>query len=174
MSQAARIEESLVEERLEELDLGPFVDAYARASASTFESHAIQAVVPRAGQALILGAPDPIAQLLDKLVENAVSFAPPGSRITLRVVPMHRSIALQVDNLGPALPEIEVHRLFDSMTSHRHSQDPATSHLGLGLFIVRMIAERHAATVRASNREQGVRFQVEFPRRRPQSDQELP
>jgi signal transduction histidine kinase len=174
MSQAARVEESLLDEAMIELDLGAFVERYAAGSRNAFVNHRIHAVVPAPGKAMIEAAPDQVAQLLDKLLENAVSFAPRGSRITLRVVPMHRTIALQVDNAGSRLPDIDPERLFDSMTARRQDTDAEAAHLGFGLFIVRMIAERHGARARAGNREDGVRFQVEFPRRSARGDQELP
>lgn len=173
MSQAARIEESLSDEAMTRLDLGALVERYVAGIGQTFVSHRFAAVVPAEGTAFIDGAADQLAQLLDKLVDNAVSFAPDGSRIVLRVVPMHRNLALQVDNPGSRLPDIEADRLFESMTAARAEEGDGL-HLGLGLFVVRMIAQRHGGRVRAMNRGDGVRFQVEFPRRMPRVGQELP
>jgi len=112
------------------------------------------------------GVPDAIAQLLDKLVENAHDFAPPegGIRISLSSAGARRAL-LAVENDGPALPQSMVNRLFDSMVSLRSPQ-PAREggHLGLGLYIVRLVAEHHGGNVRAMNlaEEGGARFEVEF------------
>jgi len=113
--------------------------------------------------------PDAIAQLLDKLVENANDFAPPGTPISVSLQARGRGHVLAVQNAGPPLPEAAVARLFDSMVTLREplaggpAQDAA--HLGLGLYIVRLVAEFHGGGVRAVNLPggQGVRFEVELP-----------
>lgn len=161
MSQAARIEESLDDEPLSALDLGQLVKSYAAGCRETFATHRFAAIVPERSTP-IAGSGEQLAQLLDKLVENAVAFSPHGSRITLRVVPQGKQIALQVDNPGSSLPEGQTARLFESMVSSRTGGDGA--HLGLGLHIVRLIAQRHGARVRALDRPDGVRFQVNFSR----------
>lgn len=163
MSQAARIEESLAEESLEPMDLAELVERYVAGCRETFTGRRFAALVPKGERARIEGSPEQLAQLLDKLVENAVEFSPEGSRITLRVAPQGAGICLQVDNTGSRLPEGRPERLFDSMVSSR-SGAGEDAHLGLGLHIVRLIAERHGARVRAFNRPDGVRFQVDFPR----------
>ncbi|WP_376690434.1 ATP-binding protein [Wenzhouxiangella sp. EGI_FJ10409] len=158
MSQAARVEESLADEPLVELDLGELVEGYAAGCRETFSQHRFSAVVPRRGSARIAGSAEQLAQLLDKLVENAVDFSPAGSRVTLRVVPQGSTVSLQVDNPGPGLPEGRSERLFESMVSTR----TGGAHLGLGLHIVRLIAARHGGRARAIDRPGGVRFQVDF------------
>ncbi len=171
MSQAARIEESLEDEPLGELDLGQLVEGYAAGCRETFSRHRFNAVVPGGGNARVAGSAEQLAQLLDKLVENAVAFSPPDSRITLRVVPQGSRISLQVDNPGSQLPEGRSERLFESMVTSRGGGDGA--HLGLGLHIVRLIASRHGARVRALDRPDGVRFQIDFPKFDASSNQEL-
>ncbi|MEE4304852.1 MAG: ATP-binding protein [Wenzhouxiangella sp.] len=163
MSQAARIEESLSEEPLVGLDFGKLVGDYVAGCRQAFPDHRFAAVVPNRGTARISGAAEQLAQLLDKLVENAVAFSPAGSRITLRVVPQGGDVSLQVDNPGSSLPDDQPERLFESMVSSRKSGDDGV-HLGLGLHIVRLIAQRHGGRVRALDRPDGVRFQVDFPR----------
>jgi two-component system, OmpR family, sensor histidine kinase ChvG len=56
-------------------------------------------------------------------------------------------------------------RLFESMISVRKEQVQAEPHLGLGLYIVRLIAEFHGARASARNREDGsgVEIHVDFP-----------
>lgn len=168
MSQAARIEQSLADDPLVELDLGEMVDAYAEGCRQTHADRRFAAVVPDRGRAVVRASAEQLAQLLDKLVENAVDFSPPESRITLRVVPQGRWISLQVDNPGSRLPRDLEARMFDSMVSSR-SSDHGGAHLGLGLHVARLIARRHGARIRAVNRRDGVRFQVDIPRpgRRP-------
>ena len=112
----------------------------------------------------IHGSADRIAQLLDKLVDNAVEFGRDTSPIIVRISDLPNAILLAVINDGPALPSELIERVFDPMVSS--SSDARHSHLGLGLYIVREIAEFHQATAVAQNRQngQGVEVTVTFPR----------
>lgn len=108
------------------------------------------------------GVPDAIAQLLDKLVENAIDFAPAGTPIRVALDAEGKGARLAVENAGPPLPESMLPKLFDSMVSVREEGARREGHLGLGLYIVRLVAEFHGGRVRAVNLpgEAGVRFEV--------------
>jgi signal transduction histidine kinase len=94
------------------------------------------------------GSPDSLAQMLDKLVENAHDFATPGTPIRIALAADGR---LRVENEGPPLPESIRDSLFDSMTSLRTERGGATPHLGLGLYVARLIAEFHGGALAAEN-----------------------
>ncbi len=97
----------------------------------------------------------PAAQLLDKLVENALDFARPETAVEVRLTRGLGIAFLSVANLGPPLaPEI-ADRIFESMVSARPREDGSKVHLGLGLTIVRAIADFHQASVAAANRPDG-------------------
>jgi signal transduction histidine kinase len=109
---------------------------------------------------LVEGAPDLCAQMLDKLVANAVEFRS-GGPIEVALALEGRPVRLSVCNQGPPLPAAMAGRLFDSMVSMREpGQRSATPHLGLGLYIVRLIAEFHGGQAQASNRGDGVGVEV--------------
>src|SRR5438067_2026944 len=106
------------------------------------------------------GAPDLYAQMLDKLVANAVDFASAGKEagdepIRVRLEARSGEGILTVSNRGPRLPESMAGKLFDSMVSVRPSSGNDEPHLGLGLYIVRLIAEFHGGGVQALDREDG-------------------
>ncbi len=112
---------------------------------------------------LVDGSPDHIAQMLDKLVDNAVAFGQFGGDIIIRISRNDQTAILSVLNWGSTLPKDIVNRLFEPMVSS--SKDASRSHLGLGLYIVRIIVEFHGGTVRAMNRgnTEGVEVQVTLP-----------
>jgi signal transduction histidine kinase len=120
-----------------------------------------------AGPVWIEGSPDAFAQLLDKLVDNANDFAPAGSAIRVALEVRGRSAILSVENEGPQLPLATRARLFDSMVTLRepgHAEAGDGAHLGLGLYIVRLVAEAHGGDVTAENLEpRGARFEVRVP-----------
>jgi signal transduction histidine kinase len=111
------------------------------------------------------GVPDAIAQLLDKLVENALDFAAPGTPLRLSLVAGGGRACLALENDGPPIPEAVRGRLFDSMVTSREEGQGRGGHLGLGLAIVRLVASYHGGEARAVNLAdgRGVRFEVELP-----------
>jgi len=110
------------------------------------------------------GYPDRLAQMLDKLISNAVDFSKTDTPIEVRLDTQDKTAQVSVVNYGPVLPDSMQGQLFDSMVSLR-DDDPSQTHLGLGLFIVRLIAQFHNGTVSASNLDddQGVVFTVTLP-----------
>ena len=72
---------------------------------------------------------------------------------------------LRVINDGPCLPLEMQDKLFDSMVSVRKDYDSNQTHLGLGLYIAKIITEFHGGTIVASDREdtQGVIVTLRIP-----------
>jgi signal transduction histidine kinase len=95
------------------------------------------------------------AQLLDKLVENAIEFSPAGEAVHVRLQEQGRYALLAVQNKGPALPAQMRARLFESMVSVRESRTGAAPHLGLGLYVARLIAEFHGGAIEAADTAAG-------------------
>jgi signal transduction histidine kinase len=113
-----------------------------------------------------VGSGELVAQLLDKLVDNAASFSTTGSRIDVEIADAGRELALSVTNKGPTLPAKMRRQLFDSLVSVREQRD-GRPHLGLGLHIVALVAEFHGGRCEADDLPDGsgVVFRVWFPRR---------
>ena len=153
MSEAARLEQSLSDVDRERFDLVAVVKGCVEGHRLAYPEAAI-ALSAAEGPLWVDGAPDLIAQMLDKLVANAVEFAR-GGAIEVAVRREGNDILLTVSNEGPPLPEGMEERLFDSMVSVRAGGDAAQPHLGLGLYIVRLIAQFHRGTVHAANLPEG-------------------
>lgn len=162
MTEASRLEESLNPEELEYFNLGEVlrgcVSGYELAYPQQAFELSIEADIER-----LLGLPDLIAQMLDKLVSNAVGFADPATPIVIRLT-REGDAVLRVMNSGPLLPDTMRSELFDGMISIRPGRDTGM-HLGLGLYIAGMIAKFHGGSIKASNREdtQGVIITVTLP-----------
>ena len=111
----------------------------------------------------IEGAPDRLAQMLDKLIDNAVQFGADQGLIVVSLRKKAEGIELTVANDGTVLPVDIVDRLFDPMVSS--ARDARKTHLGLGLYIARLVAEFHNGTVVARNRagDRGVEVVVSLP-----------
>jgi two-component system sensor histidine kinase ChvG len=164
MSEATRVEQSIEHTERITFDLTELVRNIGRAYGESFAQYTIHTEVPDE-PCYIEGSPDLIVQMLDKLMDNAVDFAGAGGRIELRLSADTRACTLGVANTGPLLPAHLDGRLFESLVSHR----PAAAtkpHLGLGLYIVRLIADFHRGTVTATNLpdNSGVEITLRVPR----------
>jgi len=158
MSEATRLEQGLSEVRRERFDLAAVVAGCVEGYRLAYPAAAIAYVAPPA-PLVVCGAPDLIAQLLDKLAANAVEFAQ-GAPVTIALAPAEsadgtRRAELAVANEGPLLPAGTTSRLFDSMVSLRPEGSGGQPHLGLGLYIVRVIVDFHGGTVTAADRADG-------------------
>ena len=115
---------------------------------------------------MLSGSPEMIAQLLDKLIANAADFVTPGKPVEIRLQREKDCACLEVANQGPSLPQELRERLFNSMISKRDKASKALHpHLGMGLYIVRLITGFHNGTVRALDYPgaSGVMFQIHLP-----------
>jgi K+-sensing histidine kinase KdpD len=107
-------------------------------------------------------APDLVLQMLDKLIANAMDFSMPSSPIEIRLTDQADRINLDVINYGQTLPDEMGDQLFNSMISVRNTNNNGKLHLGLGLYISRLIAEFHGGEIMAHNLDDksGVCFTV--------------
>lgn len=154
MSEATRLEQTLSSVERESFDLRTVtrgcVDGYRTANpGKTIELEAPDTPM------MLFGAPDLIAQMLDKLVANALEFSTPDAPIVIRLAREPEALILTVSNEGPLLPAEMQEQLFDSMVSVRPNKSGDEAHLGLGLYIVRLIADFHSARASAGNRDDG-------------------
>jgi dedicated sortase system histidine kinase len=159
MSEARRLAETLKGTERERFDLGRVVSGCVAGYVAAFPQHRFELRLPR-DPVELEGAPDLVAQLLDKLVDNARDFCAPGEPIEIVVGVEWDWARLAVSNVGPALPDAMAGQIFDSMVSVRPAGAGAERprgepHLGLGLFIVRLIAEFHGGRAIARNRPDG-------------------
>jgi dedicated sortase system histidine kinase len=163
LSEGTRLEQLLVNAERERFDLAIVVAGCVEGYRAAYPQRPFE-YSPPPGPVWMNGVPDAFAQMLDKLVENANDFAPPGGAVRVSLATNANKAILAVENDGPPLPEAMVTRLFDSMVSLRAPDVPRPeAHLGLGLYIVRIVAEFHGGSVRAMNLPgtAGARFEVE-------------
>jgi len=153
MSEATRLEQSIGQAEFERLDLAELVRGCVEGYRSAYAPREFAVDTPAEAIAM-RGAPDLLAQMLDKLVANAVEFGVPARPIEVRVERAGGVARVSVANEGPPLPEALADRLFESMTSARDEahRGGAAPHLGLGLYIVRLVAEAHGGSTHAENR----------------------
>lgn len=165
MTEASRLEQSLSAATRERFDAAAVVRGCAEGYRLAYAPRVFEVTVP-AESVLAQGAADLLAQMLDKLVENAVDFAVTGTAIRISLNSGEGGARLRVENEGPPLPDAIRDSLFDSMVSLRNERSDGIPHLGLGLYIARLIAEFHGGTLRAENLPggRGIAFEATFAR----------
>jgi signal transduction histidine kinase len=109
------------------------------------------------------GQEDRIAQLVDKLLDNAVEHGFEGGEVRVALMRADGWLLLAVENEGDPLPR-DKQALFDAFVSDKKSGN-GRQNVGLGLFVARAIAQSHAGHIQALDIDgpSGARFEVRFP-----------
>lgn len=164
MSEATQLEDSLRNNPLQQFDLVPVLHEIGSAYQGAFPTHRVQlSITPE--YAPVNGTPELLVQALDKLMDNAAAFSPPGGTIEIALSAGNREWLLTVDNEGPPLPTAFQEQLFEPMVSHRDGGSPS-AHMGLGLHIVQLICRAFGGSAAAANRPggDGVTVTLRLPR----------
>ena len=162
LADAANLEEALEAEEFELIDLSALVRSYINNCQAThttrqFEYQGTQSPV------ICKVSDSRIEQVLDKLVENALDFSNDESSIIIGMNSVVGTTTLFVTNYGPTIPAGHIDSIFDSMVSIRNTD--TRMHFGMGLYIVRVIAEHHGGSVMAKNliEDNGVTVSITLP-----------
>ena len=121
------------------------------------------------GDLVVQAIEDRLGQVLHNLVANAVTFSPPGGRITLSARREGAWVMVSVEDQGPGIPENKLTAIFDRFYTERPSGEKFGTHSGLGLSISKQIVEAHGGTIQAENRHDadgrvvGSRFVIRLP-----------
>ena len=109
---------------------------------------------------------DRLAQVVTNLVNNALAYSPPESRVRVETRGEEGAVVLRVHNWGEPIPPALLPRLFEPMTRGGETGSAARS-IGLGLYIVTSIVRAHGGTVEVhSTASEGTTFTVRLPRPR--------
>ena len=117
---------------------------------------------------LINGWPESIAQMLDKILDNALEFTSNKSSINLEVE-ISNKYCIYISNEGNHIPKEIQENIFESMVSMRSDKTKLRPHLGIGLYVARVIIEAHNGqiSVRNLNNPKGVEFAICLPINQP-------
>ncbi len=161
-SNTSDLEASLYKEKRKPFDLSLIVNAHMETYASIYPDVTID--IESQSGIFILGNDSRLIQLLDKLISNAVEHSSSHTPIEVCVRKQHGNAQLIVSNRGDALPK-NTQVIFDQFVSLRTPERKTDENLGLGLYIVKLIAESHWGHVEAHNLNEatGAVFEVTIP-----------
>lgn len=154
VTEAASLEEALRADTQRLFDVGALVQT-AIDSIQISHPDLVWQVDKPDGRLLVAGSDLRFEQLLDKLLDNAVDFTPSGGRIRVILRDQITSVDVVVENQGPPFQRSQATDPFQMFSGSRN--DASGSHLGLGLYVVRLIAESMGARPSIENTDTGVR-----------------
>ena len=119
------------------------------------------------GPLTVAATEDRLTQVFENILDNAASFSPDGSTVSVRVSFESGAVAVRVADEGPGIPDANLIRIFDRFFTHRpESTRRKVGHTGLGLAIVSAIVDAYGGSVTVANGEvKGAVFTVRLPRR---------
>lgn len=118
-----------------------------------------------ADPAEVSASEDRLIQVFVNVLENALSFSPPGGVVAIALSRTATEITIAISDQGPGIPEANVTRVFDRFFTHRPDPNrPRASHTGLGLAIVKAIVDGYGGSIALRNNEGGgATFEIQLP-----------
>ena len=168
VGEAARTDAELARARFAPVDLGEIVGQLVSAWETRRETGDVRLAFarPRKGSAIALAEPHRLARAIDNLIDNAISFSPPGGLVEIAVARVGSNVRIRIEDEGPGVPEAQREAIFNRFHSIRPDAETFGRHSGLGLAIARAIVEGHDGEIDVTDRDDapsGARFTIQLP-----------
>ncbi len=158
----AQIESGARRARFTRVDLGDVLASVAELYGGAVEDAGLDLVtVLPASPCMVTGDRELLMQMYANLVENAIRHCPPGTSLRLAGDARSGRIVTVVEDNGPGVPPAEADKVFRRL--YRLERSRGSPGTGLGLSLVKAVAELHGATIRLEDARPGLRAVVEFP-----------
>jgi two-component system sensor histidine kinase ChvG len=153
--EVSRVDAALESDLIEPVDL--------RGILTELAAQSVELVLPP-DPIVVAASGERLRQALSNILDNAVSFSPPGGRIRVAAHVQDAHGVVDIDDEGPGIPPEHLERIFDRFFSFRPGAAQRSEHDGLGLAIARAVVEGYGGTIAAANRTpHGARIQVRMP-----------
>ena len=168
ISEAARTDAELARARFERVDLGPLIETLVHSWETRRETGdaRIAFARPRKNTAVVMGKPDRLARAINAIIDNAISFSPPGGLVELAAARVGDEVRIRIDDEGPGVPPEAREAIFNRFHSVRPEGENFGRHSGLGLAIAQAIVNGHDGEIDVQDRDDapsGARFTIRLP-----------
>ena len=168
ISEAARTDAELARARFERVDLGPLIEQLVHSWETRRETGDARLAFarPRKDSAVVMGKPDRLARAINAIIDNAVSFSPPGGLVEIAVARVGDEVRIRIDDEGPGVPPEAREAIFNRFHSVRPEGENFGRHSGLGLAIAQAIVNGHDGEIDVQDRDDapsGARFTIRLP-----------
>ncbi len=155
--------------RREPLDAGWVVREAAGEAAPIALGHNLSVDVESGEQLVVEGSADELHRLVLNLIQNALVHTPAGTTVEVRARRDGDQVAIEVSDEGPGIPPELRAQIFDRFVRGEGDRGGSGGGSGLGLSIVRAVAEGHGGSVELADSESGgAHFTVRLPSARPE------
>jgi two-component system sensor histidine kinase ChvG len=159
----SRIDAGIEEDEWENFDVARLLRDYSRVKLDTMGENGVAVSFSLPEHPLhISGSPDRLVQVVENLLDNAVSFVCPKGSVQVLLKNRGESMELVVQDDGRGIPEEVQGKIFDRFFSYRPGIQKG-EHSGLGLAIVKAIVEGYGGSISVQSGSEGTRFRVLFP-----------
>ena len=160
----ARSDAGAISPRLSHVDVHAVATRTAGRLGTMAQARGIRLTVAGSKNATTLADPDLVGRLTWNLLENALKFTPNGGEVRAQISKDDGHVILEVEDSGPGIPDDHLGRVFDRFHRVDTPRTPTRDGgAGLGLSIVKAIADAHGAVIIVTNRSMGgARFRVRF------------
>lgn len=156
----AQIEAGTARQKFSPVDLAAVMEAVAEAYVEVAEDAGMTLTCQTCGPAFIEGDKDLLTQAFANLIENALRHCTPGTAITCRVEADAADIRASVEDTGPGIPEAERENVLRRL--YRLEKSRTTEGSGLGLALVKAVADLHQARLSLTDATPGLRVNLSF------------
>jgi two-component system phosphate regulon sensor histidine kinase PhoR len=159
-----QLEEGRLRSVAEQLDLVKLTHDVVTELAPATRSKQHSVTITGTDRAIICADPQLVRQAVVNVISNAVKYTPAGGTITVNTVSDDRSVRLSVRDTGIGIPLASQRRIFEKFFRAENAQTVDTEGTGLGLYLVRLIAERSGGSVACESVEnEGSAFTLTLP-----------
>jgi two-component system sensor histidine kinase ChvG len=168
ISEAARTDAELARATFERIDLGALIEQLVNSWETRREKGDARLAFarPRKESAVVMGKPDRLARAISAIIDNAVSFSPPGGLVEVAVTRVGDQVRIRIDDEGPGVPHDAREAIFNRFHSVRPEGESFGRHSGLGLAIAQAIVNGHDGEIDVQDRDDapsGARFIIKLP-----------
>ena len=163
---ATRAEAVFAPRVMRPVDLSVLVEGVATALQMSAEQTIMTSLEPGV---MVLGDPVRLEQAVTNLVGNAIKHGPAEGEVRVGVETRNDRVVVSIEDDGPGIPADQREHVFER--GARGSASQSTPGMGLGLYIVRVVAEAHGGLAFVDDSESGTRFVLDLPIVRPEGDE---
>lgn len=152
ISNASRLDAELMRAEIGPVDVTKMLRALTEVYAATAKNgHPFIELAVEDGELMVEGIEGHLGQVIRNLVDNAISFSPPGGKVKLSAIRDGKQVVIAVEDEGPGLPNDKIEAVFERFYSERPGREAFGTHSGLGLNIAKEIVVAHNGSIIAEN-----------------------
>lgn len=157
VAEISRLDGELSRARFEAVDLGPLIEGMVEARDQRGRNGDVRVAFarPYVDTAVVFGDPSRLARMIENVIDNAVSFSPPGGLVEVSAIGIEDIVLIAIEDEGPGVPPDKRESIFRRFHTDRPDAEEPERHSGLGLAIAKAIADGHDGTVEVRDRSDG-------------------